>query len=128
MGAGATYLALTSTVGCELLERTQKVEPLRTPTVRPLRARKVWPLPGASPASSKGVWAFRSRPDLEPAVVSVTARAHDTAAGYIFVATKNGPGEDGIGQDGPCILDDSGQVVWFRPTRGERVRSIDFKV
>ena len=58
----------------------------------------------------------------------MTVGAHDTAAGYTFVASKNGPGEDGIGQDGPCVLDDSGHVVWFRPTQGARVRPIDFKV
>jgi hypothetical protein len=74
-----------------------------------------------SPGPPKGVWAFRSRPDLSPAAVEVTTtQAHeDTAAGYIFVAFK-----EGAGGHGPIIIDDSGQVVWFGKYRSAR----DFKV
>ena len=35
LGAGAAYLALTNTVGCELLERTSKLTSLRLPRVGP---------------------------------------------------------------------------------------------
>ena len=56
LGAGAICLALTNTVGRKLLERTPKV----------------WLLPSVSPAPPKGVWEFRSRPDLSPAAVQVT--------------------------------------------------------
>lgn len=40
-------------------------------------------------------------------------RAEETAVGYVFVATMDGPG-----QRGPMIVDDAGQLVWFRPLQG----------
>ncbi len=80
------------------------------------------------PRPSGGAWAFRSRPDLAPPVVSVARRSERTAPGYVFVAPKNGPGETGPGQRGPMILDDDGQPVWFRPLREEGVDAMDFKV
>ena len=60
--------------------------------------------------------------------VEVTVRAHDTAPGRIFVAPKNGPEEDGPGQDGAMILDEDGQVVWFHPARSEEKDVMNFKV
>src|SRR5215211_7529401 len=120
LSACATYLALTNTVGCEMLERTSKLRPLHIPKVSPLRAPEVWPLPTVSPAPPKGVWAFRSRPDLSPAAVKMIKQAHhDVAPGYIFVALKEGAGEHG-----PMIIDDLGQLVWFSKYRSAR----DFKV
>ena len=84
LGAAATCLVLINTVGCAL--------------------------PRMSPAAAKGVWAFRSRPDLAPAAVKVTTTpAHDeTAPGYIFAASK-----EGTGDHGPMIIDDVGQLVWY---------------
>jgi hypothetical protein len=95
LGAGATYLALTNAVGCAL--------------------------PSISPAPPKGVWAFRSRPDLSPAAVEVTTtQAHDdTAPGYIFAAVK-----EGTGDYGPMIIDDLGQLVWY----GKYESARDFKM
>ncbi len=119
VSAGVTYLALTNTVGCDLRERTSKVSPLRTPKGRPLPTPKVWPLPSASSAPPKGVWAFRSRPDLSPPAVEVTTQAPGTAPGYIFIAPKYG-----LGQDGPMIIDNLGQPVWFRKGK----YALDFKV
>ena len=49
----------------------------------------------------------------------MTTQAHDTASGYIFIAPKKG-----AGQDGPMILDNSGQLVWFSKGR----YATDFKV
>ena len=103
MSSGAAYLALTNTVGCE-------------PT-RPNRAT-------GSPGRPEQTWAFRSRPDLSPPAIELTARAHNTAPGYICVA----PEEGGAGQGGSMILDDSGQVVWFRPLRGTHGRVMNLKV
>jgi hypothetical protein len=40
----------------------------------------------------------------------VTTPARDTAPGYVILAPKRG-----VAQAGPMILDDDGQVVWFRP-------------
>src|ERR671912_2009901 len=107
--AAAAYLALTPTVGCERPERYSKV--------RSSRAAKVKPLPGA-PFPPDGVWAFRSRPDLNPPVVEVATEARDdTAPGYIFIAPEKG----GAGKGGSMIIDDRGQVVWFHPLRGPYV-------
>src|SRR5215211_6389059 len=97
VGAGATYLALANTLGCQSSEHTPKVSPLT----------------GVSYAPPDGVWTFRSRPDLSPPAVEVVKQAHHTASGYVFVAPEGG----GAGQGGSMILDDRGQVVWFRPLR-----------
>src|SRR5215217_134807 len=98
LGTGAACLALVGTGGC---------------------APRVRPLPGVAPGPPKGAWAFRSRPDLGPAAAEVTTRARDTAPGYVFVAIKEGAGENG-----PMILDDNGQIVWF----GKHPRARDFKM
>jgi hypothetical protein len=106
--AGAAWVALASIPGCE--------------SDKPPRVT-------ASRGRAGQAWAFRSRPDLSPPVMEVTARAHDnTAPGYIFVAPKNGPEESGPGQDGCMILDEDGQPVWFRPLQREEWDVMDFKV
>lgn len=58
---------------------------------------------------------FHSRPDLTPPVVQVRTRTRGTSPGYIFIAPKLR-----VAQAGPMILDDAGNVVWFKPldTRG----------
>ena len=115
LSAGATYLTLTNTVGCNLLERAPKE---RTPRVRPLAE-------DVSSTPPKHAWSFRSRPELAPPAVEVTTRAHEeTAPGYIFVAPKGGRAWQG----GSMILDDRGQLVWFRPMQGAQIRVMDFKV
>src|SRR5215210_1310884 len=119
LGVCVAYLASMNTAGCQLLGRISKLTPLHTPRVGPLRAPQVWPLPGVSPVPPKGVWAFRSRPDLAPAAVGVTERAQGASSGYILVALKEGAGEHG-----PMIVDDQGQLVWFGKYRSAR----DFKV
>ena len=120
LGAGATYLALANTMGCDPRKRTPKPMSLRVPRAGPLRAPKVWPAPSVSPEPPKGVWAFRSRPDLSPAAVKMIRQTHDdTGPGYIFVALKEGAGEHG-----PMIIDDRGRLVWFGKYKAAR----DFKV
>src|SRR5918997_1202320 len=112
--AGAAYLALTGTVGSETPERSSKVISSRAPKVRPLPAARV---------PSDGMWAFRSRPDLNPPAVEVATQARDdTAPGYIFLAPEKG----GAGKGGSMILDDRGQVVWFYPLRGPYGRTMNF--
>ena len=110
---GVACLALANTAGCAPLELTRKLRPLRTPKASPVRFPKVQPLQDASSAPVGGVWAFRSRPDLGPPAVEVATPAQDTAPGHIFVAPEAG----GAAQGGSMILDDSGQVVWFRSLR-----------
>ena len=102
-GAGLAFLAL---VGCE--------------PDRPVRAF-------AAPAPAGPTRVFRSRPDLTPPPVEVTTPAEGAAPGYLFAASKNGPGEAHPGQDGPMILDNEGQPVWFRPVGGEERDAMDFK-
>src|SRR5215211_1421206 len=121
----ATYLALSNLVGCELLGRAPGFSPVRTPEVGLVRIpRRVFPLPGVSSAPAEGAWAFRSRPDLSPPVAEVATRAHDTAPGYVFVAPQTG----GAGQGGSLIVDDRGEVVWFRPLPVAFGRAMDLKI
>ncbi len=112
-GAGAVWVALASTPGCESSERTRKTAPSDS---------------NFSPAQPGYVMSFRSRPDLGPPAVEVATQAHDTAPGYVFAAPKTAPGYKGAVQNGPMILGDRGELVWFRPMRGESVRAMDFKV
>jgi Arylsulfotransferase (ASST) len=58
------------------------------------------------------IQSFRSRPDLHPPTVSVTAQSPAVAPGEEFVAPYSGPG-----QAGPMILDQNGALVWFKPLR-----------
>ena len=53
---------------------------------------------------------FHSRPDLKPPAIHLERRGSDLAPGYVFVAPKLR-----VMQAGPEILDNNGQVVWFRP-------------
>jgi hypothetical protein len=64
------------------------------------------------PGNPKEVQGFRSRPDLQPPTVTVTASSPAVAPGDEFVAPYNGPG-----QNGPMILDRSGGLVWFKALR-----------
>src|SRR5215212_7477771 len=99
VSAGATWIALTSAPGCKPAERATKNTPSTT----------------ASPAPPQGAWVFRTRPDLSPPAVDVTTEAHDTAPGYVFATPNKG---------GAMIVDNSGQVVWFRRLH----HPMDFKV
>ena len=58
---------------------------------------------------------YHSRPDLKPPLVQIRTAAHDTAPGYLFIAPKMV-----VAQAGPMIMDNRGEVVWFKPlnTRG----------
>ena len=122
VGASATYLALANTLGCEQAKRTSKTRP--TTTSQPSQPGGAV-THGSQPSSQRGVWAFRSRPDLSPPAVEVATEAREeTAPGYIFVAPEKGD----AGQGGSMILDDRGQVVWFRPLLGTHVRAFNFEV
>jgi hypothetical protein len=60
--------------------------------------------------SPSDVQSFLSRRDLQPPVVTVSARSAAAAPGDEFVAPYTGPG-----QAGPMILDQTGGLVWFQP-------------
>jgi len=63
-----------------------------------------------APAGSNGVQHFRSRPDLQPASLTVDEDRAPASQGDMFVAPQNGPA-----QNGPMILDPRGRLVWFQP-------------
>src|SRR5215216_1765204 len=71
------------------------------------------------PARPNEVRNFRTRPELSPPAIEITDQAHNTTPGYIFIASKKG-----AGQDGPMIVDELGQLVWFSKNR----YATDFKV
>jgi hypothetical protein len=68
--------------------------------------RVAWP----APTASSTLWTFVSEPSLKPPTLSVTTLT-DPAPGFVFFSTLTGPG-----QRGPMIVDDHGNVVWFRRT------------
>ncbi len=55
------------------------------------------------------IQSFRTRPDLRPPVLTVTARSPAVAPGDELLAPYDGPG-----QSGPMILDPGGGLVWFK--------------
>ncbi len=105
--AGVGGLALTGLAGCRLTE--------------PSRAS------ASSHARPAEAWTFRSRPDLHPPAVRVLENRRGTYPGYIFLAPKKDPDETGPGQDGPMILDNDGQPVWFHPAPPGEPDTMDFK-
>ena len=68
-----------------------------------------------NPAASPPARTYHSRPDLKPPLVRIETAAHATAPGYIFMAPKMV-----VAQAGPMIMDNRGEVIWFKPlnTRG----------
>jgi hypothetical protein len=66
------------------------------------------PETGHAGAASE-IQSFRSRPDLHPPTLTLTASSPGVAGGDIFAAPYDGPG-----QSGPMILDPSGGLVWFK--------------
>jgi Arylsulfotransferase (ASST) len=62
---------------------------------------------------------FRSRPDLKPPPVRILTAAHSTAPGYVFLGPKMK-----VVQAGPMILDNRGQVVWFKPLETHGVADV----
>jgi hypothetical protein len=53
---------------------------------------------------------FHSRHDLHVPVVTVTKSSPQQSPGYMFIAPYSG-----AGQNGPMIVDSSGNLVWFDP-------------
>ena len=74
-------------------------------------AAAIKPIPVAHVrAGAHGVQHFHSRPDLQPSSVEVLNRHAPAGQGDIFVAPQYGPS-----QDGPMLLDTSGNLIWFHP-------------
>jgi hypothetical protein len=62
------------------------------------------------PGRASEVQGYRSRGDLRPPALTVTAQAPGIAPGDEFVAPYSGPG-----QAGPMILEPDGGLLWFKP-------------
>ena len=85
-----------------------------------LRAQETFP--DNSTDKVPGTNDYLSRPDLHPPAVKVLKASPDASPGYILMAPKSGPG-----QNGPLILDGKGRIVWFHPLR-KGFKSYDFRV
>lgn len=64
---------------------------------------------------------FLSAPGIKPPVVAVQKTSPKVAPGYVFIAPKKGPGQAGLE-----IVDNSGEVVWFKPLP-EGIFAYDFR-
>jgi hypothetical protein len=76
--------------------------------------------PTAEASPQPRAQSFNSRPDLKPPLVTVNTPARGTTDGYVLLAPKRA-----VAQAGPMILDDRGEVVWFRPL--ETMAVADFR-
>jgi hypothetical protein len=76
----------------------------------------------APPPPPKEYQSFRSRPELRPPDVTVSSQAK-TATGDLFLAPYSG-----VGQYGPMILDEHGELIWFKPLSPAGTRAADFRV
>jgi len=83
------------------------INPMKLPTV---------------PAGSNGVQHFHSRPDLQPASITVNKTSSNAYGGDIFLTPQYGPV-----QDGPMLLDSSGNLIWFQPLPANQLAT-DFRV
>jgi hypothetical protein len=66
--------------------------------------------PSAAASAKPAAQRFHSRPDLKPPLVTVDTPAWSATNGYVMLAPKRA-----VAQAGPMILDNRGEVVWFRP-------------
>jgi hypothetical protein len=84
-------------------------------TINPMKLAQV-------PAGSNGVQHFLSRPDLEPASITINRNSSATDNGDIFLTPQFGPV-----QNGPMLLDPAGKLIWFQPL-GANQLATDFRV
>jgi arylsulfotransferase ASST len=64
---------------------------------------------------------YQSRPDLKPPRAEILKHTRRATPGYIFIAPKKN-----VAQEGPLILDNKGNVVWFLPIESHGIT--DFRV
>ena len=55
--------------------------------------------------------------------MTVSAKAHTATGGDLFLAPYSG-----VGQYGPMILDEHGELVWFKPLSPAGTRAADLRV
>jgi hypothetical protein len=114
-GDGGSYIStseyragetVTVTTGLDIVGGTDGVFHFTIETPGPALTPETLPVAGGP----NSVQQFHSDPGLDPAAVEVTKDDEPAADGDIFVAPQFGPQ-----QNGPMILDPSGQLVWFDP-------------
>jgi hypothetical protein len=66
---------------------------------------------------------FRSRPELRPPDVTVSTQAQTATGGDLFLAPYSG-----IGQYGPMILNEHGELIWFKSLSPAGTRAANFRV
>jgi hypothetical protein len=111
-GQGASFLparpfAQGETVRVRSAARTFSFKVGRRPAPSPTRS--------VSPDRDAAFMRFASRPDLRPPSVTITRARDGRAPGYVFLGPKGGRAM------GPMIVDDRGELVWFRPVTGGKV-------
>jgi hypothetical protein len=82
-------------------------------------AAKASPAPTQPP---KEYQSFQSAPQLRPPDVTTSTTAHH-ATGELFLAPYSG-----VGQYGPMILNDEGELVWFKPLSPSGTRAANLRV
>jgi hypothetical protein len=85
------------------------------------RSLETPPAPPPPPKASE-FQHFVSRTDLKPPAVAVTTNSGSQVSGDIFLAPYAGPG-----QYGPMILNNAGQLIWFKPVPAG-ARAADLRV
>ncbi|HEX6024895.1 MAG TPA: arylsulfotransferase family protein [Solirubrobacter sp.] len=111
-GQGASFLprrafAQGETVRVRSAARTYSFKVGRRPTPSPTRR--------VSPDTDAAYMRFASRPDLKPPAITITRSRPGRTPGYVFLGPKGGRAM------GPMIIDDRGELVWFRPVTGGKV-------
>jgi hypothetical protein len=79
--------------------------------------------PSAPEPAPKEYQSFQSRPELRPPDVTVSAKAQTAAGGDLFLAPYSG-----VGQYGPMILGEHGELIWFKSLSPAGTRAADFRV
>jgi hypothetical protein len=80
--------------------------------------------PSSAPAPApKEYQSFHSRPELRPPDVTVSAKAQTAAGGDLFLAPYSG-----IGQYGPMILGEHGELIWFKSLSPAGARAANLRV
>ncbi|HEY1619472.1 MAG TPA: arylsulfotransferase family protein [Streptosporangiaceae bacterium] len=82
--------------------------------------------PGAATAGTGSVARYHSRPDLHPARAVTGKNTGKAEPGVLLMDSHSG-----VGQQGPMILDDAGELVWFKPLSAHataRLRAFNLRV
>jgi Arylsulfotransferase (ASST) len=80
--------------------------------------------PSTAPAPApKEYQSFYSRPELRPPDVMVSTKAQTATGGDLFLAPYSG-----IGQYGPMILGEHGELIWFKSLSPAGTRAANFRV